>query len=229
MGLADIKDQVLDNIKSKWGDFQETEIYNRAKEKFEDLPSTAQKAIVIGSIGLVCLIIVSIPWGWLSDASRSIELFEEDKSTLRELLKVSRDLEQAPEVPPTITSSALRTQVDDILSSMKFLPEQIVEVLEKDFPPSRGSKLVPASFISKGVQVTLKKLNLKQVVDVSHRFQSVGRGSKLMAMDMTANMEDNHFYDSTFHIIAYSLPSKPEPEKDDKKGRKRSRKRGNRK
>jgi hypothetical protein len=212
MGLAEIKDQLVDNIRSRWGDFQETEIYNNLKERYENLPSVGQKAVVWGSLGLLILCILMIPYSWISSSSTNLGYFLEDKAMLSDLMRVSRDLQNAPKVPTVISPGQLKSQIQEITTQMKLIPEQQIDgILEKVFPRDKKGGLIGPVFEQKGVELNLKKLNLKQIVDVSHKLQEIGRGSKVMAMDMVANKEDNHYYDATFHVIAFSLPSKPSP------------------
>jgi len=220
--ISEIKDQILDIIKSRLGDFQESGTYIRMKEWFEDKPPVVQKIIAWGSLVFTIFLVIFIPYGWMSSSSEYLDNFNSDKQLIREMLQISRDLSQITRIHRSISGGELKGRVTSVLDSFKLLPEQVVENVEKTFSIAESS-LAPKGILQNGIQLTLKKINIKQFVDISHKLQTIENGSKLISIDMRANPEDAHYFDATYHVIAFSLPETHEAlisdksEKSDKK------------
>lgn len=213
MNLDDIKDQLRDQFNALWSRIQESTTYNSVKEKYDSLPTVAQKGLAFGSGFVAVLIILSIPFSYINSANTSIEEFNEYRTLLRDLLRVGGAAKDAPPLPPGISAAELQGQVQALTTELGLLADQMVGVAPlKDNPsPTLASRVIRQD----GVSVTLKKLNLNQILDIGYRLQSLSNGTKLAGVDILANAEDNHYYDVTYKVVNFSLPT---PTDDDKKG-----------
>lgn len=209
--LDSIKENLIDSLQTRWGEFQETTLYNNIKEKYDDLTPPLQKLVRIVCVLFVILILVYIPYTFFETSQQSMVDFDERKAMTRELLRLKRDLAQAPDVPPHISSSQLKTQVDQTLNDAKLLPEQIKSVTSESFEPDKTSLMVPSNFTQEGVQVQLAQLNLTQIIDLGHRMKNLSPGIKLAAMDIKATDKDVHYYDVMYRLVSYAIPEAPQP------------------
>jgi hypothetical protein len=68
------------------------------------------------------------------------------------------------------------------------------------------TSLVPDAVKQAGVSLLLKKLNLRQVVEISHRLQTLSPGVKLMGLDVRENLGASHYFDAVFKLASFSVP-----------------------
>lgn len=212
MNLDDLKDQLRDQANALFSRVQETSWYNSAKDQYLSLPATAQKAIAFGSGILAVVIVLMIPISYIQSADVSIEEFNENRTLLRDLMKVGRSGKEPPPLPPAIGYSDLEAQARGALTEFNLTPEQVEPSSQLNDRPA-GS-IVPSLISQVGLALHLKKLNLNQVVDIGYRLQSLSSGIKLMGVDIVANAEDNHYFDTVYRLVSFALPITPEePEK----------------
>lgn len=215
MNLDDIKDQLRDQFNALWGRVQESTSYNSAKEKYDSLPSTAQKGIAFGSGILAVFIVLSIPFSYINSANTSIDEFNEYRVLLRDLLRIGRSAQDAPPLPPGLSAADLQNQAQAMTAELGLLPEQLVGIAPlADKRPANS--LAPPAIEQAGIAVSLKQLNLNQILDIGYRLQNISGGTKLTGVQIQANADDNHYYDVTYKVVNFSLPlaiddQKPSP------------------
>jgi len=206
--LNDFVERFSERCKALWGEFQESQIFIRIKEKIDELPSAVQKGLLWGSAGLVIFIIISIPFSAYWSSTDFEDEFVETKDTIKDLLKLSRS-GAGGENYEGPGPSFLRGRASTIFADAGLIPEQIEPTTEIN---SKGdSKLIPSSITQKGIQVNLKKLNLKQVLDIGHRLENIHPNVFLTGLDMVANSEDNHYYDVSYILVGFSVERPPPP------------------
>jgi hypothetical protein len=83
--------------------------------------------------------------------------------------------------------------------------------------------LAPKNVQQQGLKVQVKKLNLRQVIDLGYQLQSLDSSVKMTGLEIAASSEDPHYFDTVFKLISYSLP---QPEKKPESEGPRPRKRG---
>ncbi len=206
MTVNELKDQFVDAVKSRWGEFQESSIYIQLKEKYDDLSPALQKVVALSAVAFVALFLVLPPWTWIESSSGYIESFESKKALIRSLLQLKRDIGQAPQVANGAPSSALKTQVTTAIQTLGLNPDQIKSVEEVSLTNDGTSKLIPDSITQSGVQLTVWKVNLDQFIDLSYKIQKLNPSTKLLSIDMKANSEDNHYYDVIYQLVSFSVP-----------------------
>jgi hypothetical protein len=204
MALEDIGDRLKDQLIALWGRVQESTLYNNFKEQYDTWPTIAQKAVVFGASFLLAFMILSIPYSSIDSATTSIEEFTEYRSLLRDLLRVGRAVKEPSPLPAAIPAAELQSQVQAMLGEFGLVPEQLGGVQPLLDRPA-GS-LAATVIHQEGVALNLKKLNLMQVIDIGYRLQTISGGVKLTGLDMTANNDDNHYYDVSYRLVSFSLP-----------------------
>jgi hypothetical protein len=128
---------------------------------------------------------------------------------------------QLGNVPEPISLSDARALIQDRLREARLLSEQIAAVKNID-ASSLGPSLAPDNIIQEALEVNLKKLNLRQVVEIGHSLQGVHESIKLAGLDVVATAEDDHYFDVNMRLIKFALPMEEkaeEPEAEAPRGR----------
>jgi len=213
--LKELIDQIKDTLSARWDQFQETDTYISLREKYDNLPPAGQKLSVFAAFVFTFLIVFSIPYGWFSNSQGSVSEFEDTKNTISDLLEVSQGIKNIPPQGLGLSSSDLKMRADKILSEKGLGKDQIMSVNETQFTNPQGSNLIPPQINAIGVETNLKKLTLKQIVDIGYEFERISPVVKILNMEMTATAEDPHYYDVQFRVSSFSVKdTAPEPVKN---------------
>ncbi|HEX4922695.1 MAG TPA: hypothetical protein VFV50_01365 [Bdellovibrionales bacterium] len=211
MNFDALKEQLLDRLNTILSQIRESSTYIQLREKYEELSPNVQKLLQAAGVLLVLLILFSIPLSNISSSSDYIAQFEEYKQTLRSFLQVQREISQAPDIAPPPPPDQIRARVQQIVTEAGLAPEQVRGIADADVKSDPPTTLVPAAVSQKGVTATLLKLNLKQVLDIGYAIQAIGANVFLTSMDMTANQEDNHYYDVIYRVVGFTVDEPAAP------------------
>jgi hypothetical protein len=227
MNLDDIKDSLKSQLGQTWERIQESSVYNQMKDRFENLSPTRQKLTLMGAGALTALVVISIPYSYYATSNDYVFEFEEKRNLIRELLKVTRESSEVPDIPAAPNGDTLRNTIENQLRNANLLPEQMkgVEVITAD------TGLVPKGLLETGLKVSLAKLNLRQIVDIGYGMQSISPSVKMNDVNIFANNEDAKYFDVEFKLITLAVPQvhiEAEPEPAAGKGGKKPFKRGDR-
>lgn len=202
MNLGEITSRAGEAIGQRWSEFQESSAYLQLKDKYEDLSSTGQQLVKIGSAFLAVVVVGFLPYSWIDSASVYLSDFELKRDLTRDLLQLRRDQQQAPQLPFTPAASDLKTQIDGVLQGLQLLPEQIKSNQVSTFRAESGSQ-IPSAVSQAGVVLTLEKLNLKQIVELTYRLQTMSELVKLTALDVKASSPDPHYFDAMLRVVTF--------------------------
>ncbi|MCC7405615.1 MAG: hypothetical protein IT288_14545 [Bdellovibrionales bacterium] len=209
INIDDLKDKATESLNRLKETIQESSVYNTLRERYETLPAATQKAVVMGSAGLVVMILLSIPWSFLSSSSDFVSQFEESRDLIRGLLK-TRSMAKGTPLPRGMSAGEIESRARTMLTSAGLLESQIGSTL----PLPQGdpqSGLAPSSVLQQGVRVELKQLNLRQIIDVGYELQNLDPSVKMTGLEIQATAEDPHYFTVAFKLISFSLP---EPEEN---------------
>lgn len=205
MNFDAMKEQLRDRFLEIWSRVQESSLYMNLREKYESLNPQAQKLIVIGLSVFAILFALSFPYGYIVTSQENLTTFEEDRELIRGLLKSAATLREPSPLPPAISVEALTSDIRQSLEEFRLIPDQvggIQPILQK------VTNLVPESVQQIGALVTLKKLNLRQVVEISHRFQALSPGVRVIGLDIKEN-QTSHYFDAIYKLASFSTPPPP--------------------
>ncbi|MBX3040345.1 MAG: hypothetical protein KF789_06510 [Bdellovibrionaceae bacterium] len=211
MTVDDLKEQLQGVGRRITDRLEEIPAYVQMKERFEGLTPPMQKLTVLAVVVVGWLIVLSIPWGWSSESSLSIEGFESRRALIRDLLKVSREAAEVPNIPPSPPVESLKVDVENRLRSANLLPEQVKSIETG----ANTSNLLPAERSSGSLVVNLSKLNVQQVVEAGTQLSRVSPAVKLTGVQMAANKEDQRYYDVTYRLTALAVPDLSAPPADE--------------
>lgn len=223
MILDDIKDKVLSESRAISERIQETSTYSQLKDNFENLTPAKQKIVKVFTVVLVLLLVLMVPYSYYTSSSSYETVFLEKRAIIRELLKVTRESKEAPDlsVPPAL--DILKGAIENKIKAQNLIPEQIkpIEVLEAN------SKLVPKALASGALKVNLAKLNLRQIVDMLSELQSINSSVKVVDVSIEANRSDSRYFDLAAKLVSLAVPDMttpvlmPEIEEPKKKSKKK--------
>jgi hypothetical protein len=219
MAFEDLREQFSSELKSKWEQLQESDLFIKLNEKYENLTPPKQK-LALSAIALVFVyLLFSIPFSFYSSSQEMVDHFTETRSTIRDLLKASKDSREMPDIPVPPNVEALRSQVSQQLQAARLLPEQVLSNESTAEKPS----LLPGNLISGMMKVSLGKLNIRQISDLGYQLQGISPSVKIMDMNMQANASDPRYYDVTYSLAVLNIPdaSAPAPEPPPPPSRKR--------
>jgi hypothetical protein len=202
MNLDELKERFSSEFTQVSERVQESTIYNQLRDRYENMSPAMQKMSIVGGAALVSGLILSIPYSYFSQSSTYVGEFEEKRSTIRELLKVTRESAEVPNINPAPSSDSLRANIENQLKNANLLPEQ----MRGTQAAATGSQLIPKNLTQGVMEVNLAKLNLRQVIDLGYQIQSINSSVKVTDMVMTANKEDNRYFDVVYKLVSLAVP-----------------------
>lgn len=202
MNFDDIKDNLKSQLGQTWSRIEDSSFYNQMRDRFENLTPTNQKLTLMGAGALLALVVISIPYSYYTQSSDYVGTFEEKRGLIRELLKVTRESSEVPDLPVAPNADTLRGNVEGLLHMAKLLPEQMkgIEVMAAD------TSLIPKGLLESGLRVSLAKLNLRQIIDIGYNIQSISPSVKMNAINITANSEDPRYFDVEMKLVTLAVP-----------------------
>ncbi len=208
MAFEDLKDRLSEQAQGYWSRIQESSIFIQLHEKYADLNPTSQKIVIVISSVLLAFFTLMIPWSYISSSQQSVLDFETNKIILRDLYRVSRASAELEGAPPQVDPSALAARAQAQLQTMSLQTEQIERVVAVDNAlGGPGIPGVPKAVQQKGIEVTLRKLNLRQVIEIGYQLLTLQPGLKMTGLTVTASSPDPHYFDAIYRVISFSLPA----------------------
>lgn len=206
MNLENIKEQLLERWNSIWERIRDTDSFIQAKERYQNLSPTMQKIVMACGVSFAALFVLAIPLSLLSSSSESVDNFENNVSLVRRFYRVQRELQTTPMVPETPPAGEISNQVQSIVQAAGLSPEQINGPREINPEREAGNALQPAGITEHGAEITLIKLNVKQVSDIGAKLSQISQGLHLTSLDMKANAENDHYFDVIFRVTGFTVP-----------------------
>ena len=224
MNLQDLKDQFSESLRQTGQKIQESSVYLFLQERYQLLSPTVQKVVLVATALLIAFVLLIIPMSLLQTASESIESFEDNKTLASRFMRVQREFQQGPQIPPALSTSRLRSRISSSLKNAGLLEEQIKSTQDTQL---NIKKWVKPGVEYDGLTVSVSQLNLTQVTDVGYSLQNLARSVKLLNMKVQVHPEDDHYFDVDYELANYRVPIEPDPTPEPK-GRKGKRSRRSR-
>jgi len=202
MNFDDLKDNLKSQLSQTWSRIEESSFYNQMRDRFENLSPSQQKLAMMGTGALLALIVISVPYSYYSSSTDYVSTYEEKRGLIRELLKVTRESSEVPDLPVAPSSDILKSNIENQLRMANLLPEQMkgIEVISAD------TGLIPKSLLEAGLRISLAKLNLRQIVDIGYNIQAISPSVKMNDVNIKANSEDPKYFDVDFKLVSLAVP-----------------------
>lgn len=229
MNFDDIKDNLKSQLSQTWSRVEDSSAFNQLRDRFENLTPTNQKLALMATGAAIALLIISVPYSYYSTSTEYVGTFEEKRGLIRELLKVTRESNEVPDLPVAPNADMLKNTIEGQLHMAKLLPEQMkgIEVMTAE------TNLIPKGLLESGLRISLAKLNLRQIIDIGYNIQVISPSVKMNALNIKANAEDPRYFDVEMKLVSLAVPQAhiemPDAAGDDDGGKnKKPFKRGNR-
>ncbi len=216
MDIESIKEQIIDRFFEIKGKVEDSELYIGLKDRYDNLSPNAQIGVKIAASLMTLFVLYSFPAGYLTTANEKIEMFEENRQLTRDLIRAGRIAStiQLPPMAPTIDS--LTSQINSAIDNEHVLAEQKGGVIAKQDVVQKS--IVPKAISQTGVKAILKKLNLRQLVNLGESLEQI-QGSKLINIAVLADSSDPHYFDVDYEVAAFSMPMPKEEVPQNKNSR----------
>ena len=224
MNFDDLKDQLQDNWERLKNRIQEDPSFNSLKERYETLPSSAQKGIVVALSLLILLILIYIPYGYFSSAKENEEKYTTYKTTVRELLKVGKTDSRSALFTLRGNTESTKSRISQALQNYSLTGEQIQPV---ELESKLENSLAKGPVEEDNFVVRLKKLNLDQILQVGSDLHRKFGDLKMTGLTVTADKEKAGYFDIEFRLSKFYLPD-AEPNKEKEKPRRKGKLKSNR-
>lgn len=227
MNLDDIKDNLKSRFSETWARVEDSSAYNQLRDRFDNLTPTRQKLVMLASGIMIALFVISIPYSYYATSNDYVIEFEDKRNLIRELLKVTRESSEVPDIPAAPSGDVLRGTIENQIRGANLLPEQMkgIEVVTAD------TGLIPRGLLEAGVKINLAKLNLRQIIDIGYNIQNLGPSVKMSDVNVFSNEEDPKYFDVEFKVVTLAVPQinipVAEPEVGSGKGKKPFQRGGN--
>ncbi len=222
MDFESLKEQVLERLQFYKSQVEDSEIYIRLKERYDNLQPNVQKIIKVSAIVFTVYFFYSLPASFVSSSKEKMSNFDDYRQLTRELIRAGRidkNIKTPPEPP---SAPALSSTVDRVLTEESVLPEQKIAVEPKMNSASKA--IVPKGIVQGGVKASIKDLNLRQVIRVAEGLSEIQSG-QLINMAVIADTKDPHYYSVDYEVATFTVPIEKEAipaDPKDKKSKSRS-------
>ncbi len=232
MGLEDIKEQALEKWAQVKEQLDENPTINTIKEKYQTLPSSTQKVLQMALGFCFLLILIYIPYSYISSSSENVTKYNNNRTLIRELFKYGRIPPGDNALPTSANGAAMTSDIRSSLGAFNLLPEQILSIKEIEAKDT-GKALTKPPIKSTFVMASFKQLNLNQIVNLSFHFKKFKDHIKLVGYNIKEDLEKSQYFNVDFKLVGYAFPHKKvaidrgtsKTSKKSKKKRKRTKKR----
>lgn len=199
-------DEVRDQFKEKFSEFaekfKETELYQKADEKYSSLSPSGQKMARYVAAAFVVFLLVFYPMSQLQVSHEFVAEFEVKRELIRDLFKTYRESSSTPSLPIPPQGGELVSQVHSMLSSAQLLPQQIlnVGVVEPE------GRIIPQKLVNSVVAVQLSSINIRQAVDIGTQLANISASVKVKDLEMTATEGKTGYFDVTYKLYSFNVP-----------------------
>lgn len=209
--MNDIKEKLHSEWVRTVERLEDNSTFVNLRDRFQSQSPITQKVILSFIFILIGYVVLSTPLTWYSSASENIDRFESQRSLIRDLFKVQKEVASTPDIAVPPPAISLKSSVESIIQSAGLLPEQTkgIQIL-----PPQGTELVKLQQTDGAIEVNLLQLNLRQLVDLGYQFQSISTSVKLKDLIVQASAQDAHYFDVIYRLLILKVQPEPIPEID---------------
>lgn len=210
MILDDVRDKALETLQVVKSKLDESETFNRLKERYDSLSPIMQKTIQSIAALVVALILFQFPKSFYDTGTENLALFEENRDLTLNLYRIKRLSITTPQTVPPLQASELEGRARTAVTAARVQPEQIKGISLFDNAGPHSSSFIPKEVTQAGVEVRLANLNLTQIVDIGHQLTNQG-SAKIVGLDVRPGTAVGNYFDATFKVVSFNFPSAPPP------------------
>lgn len=203
MALEELKEQLSSRLSDVASRIQDTALYQNLKEKFDDLPGHQQRIVMLMAGLIFGFFIFSFPYDYWSASEQELLSFSAKRDLIRELLRVTKETNEAVSFPAPPPVGQIKADIEMRLQQYQLAAEQLVGV---NVQMNSSAGLIPANRQEGALKLILKKLNLRQVVDIVANLQTLHPSVKLGTLNIDSHIADPRYLDATLEFIVIKVP-----------------------
>ena len=203
MNLNDLKEQLANQAQDLFQKIQDSTLYQNLKEKYDDLPAEQQKIVTVLVSFILIFFVFSIPYDNWSKSVDSVVVFESRRDLMNNLTTVTKEANETVVYAPAPPLGQIKTDMEIKLQQYQLVAEQMGTV-QVDLNSTEG--LIPKARQEGSVKVPLKKLNLRQVVDIVSDLQRVHPAVKLASFKVDSHLKDPRYLDVLLDFVVIKIP-----------------------
>lgn len=220
MAFEDLRENLKNQFVQLGERITNSRLYGVLSERYENLNSNQQRLVKIVSFLFAVGLFVYFPMDYFMVSFENETAFEERRKTIKDIVKSEREVSALPDIPRPLPAESVKSNIESQLKEMNLLPEQIKQV-NVNYQPSAG--LIPQNKMQYGIDVTVNKINLKQLTNLGSKLQIIHPAVKVKDLIVTLNREDARYLNADFRLVALNIPEyrppEPPPPETKKKGK----------
>lgn len=222
MAFEGLKEKLKDQFEQFGERVVNSRLYTYILERYENFSSPQQRIAKAVSVLILIVLGTYFPMDYFLVSFDHESEFESKRKLIKNIIRSERDLGSLPDIPRPLPSDAIKSNIESQLRELNLMPEQIKQVTINNQP---DSKLIPANKLQYGIDITINKINVKQLANVGSKLQIIHPSVKLKDMIVTLNREDSRYLNVDFKMVAlnipeFKIPEPPPPEPPKKKSKK---------
>jgi hypothetical protein len=200
--VDEIKNQFKEKFSEYFEKIKETELYQKADEKYTSMSPRGQKITRFLSAFIILFALIFYPLSQLQVSRDLVSEFEVKRELLRDLFKTYRESSSSASLPIPPQGGELIFQVQSMLSKAQLLPQQIINVgvIEPE------GHIIPQKLVNSAIVVQLSSLNLRQAVDIGTQLSNISAAVKVKDLEMSATEGKSGYFDITYKLYAFNVP-----------------------
>lgn len=206
MAFDEIREKIFEALQGAKSQLDESELYQKVRERYELLPPIGQKAVLAGLVLLFSYVLFQIPMAYYSRASENLALFEENRDLVLDLYRVKRKSAAAPPAAPAMDNAMLESRARSAVTGARVQPEQIKAISFYDNAGPRASRFIPKEIKQNGVEIRLANLNLSQIVDIGHGLSNLGASTKIVGFEVKPGANPGSYFDVIYKVVTFDIP-----------------------
>ena len=203
MDIESLKENLIKRFTGYKARLEDSEIYSRLLEFYQNLSPNVQKFISYGFLFLMVYMIYSLPASYVSDSSEKLTFFEENRKLTRDMIRASHIAKNTPSPPSSLSTSQLKSEVENKIKIQQVITEQQKGI--STLPRVSDPSLLPKKVRQTGLKINIDKLTLKQSIQLGEALDSI-KSSRLMNIIIQADKEDPHYFNVEYEVAGFSIP-----------------------
>ena len=205
MAFEELRERLKDDFAQTWSRFQDSAIYTRLQERYDQLSPRNQKVVVFAALTGIFVALLSVPFSYFQSSQSYVTEFNDRRQLIKDLHEASLISAASPLPTNLVRLSAVRSMVDTEIENRRLLEEQVHQIRQLPARDFAGG-LIPADLNEGGFEVALRKLNVRQIVELGTRLQALGANVKMTDLTIEPNREDERYFNVTFQLVTLVTP-----------------------
>jgi len=203
MDLDSLKAKLKQELHETKVRLEERETYQKLKEYWDNLNST-QKKISLIVISILILMLLSLPiYSRYMDSQDLISEFESKRDLIRTLMLTQKELAEVSGPTSQINLDYIKSRIQSEVLQDGLLPDQNGGLNE--FSDYKNSTIFPEQIIQAGLELSLKQITIRQLVQIATRIEAISDQIKIRDMIVRADNENKGYISATLKILLFKV------------------------